>query len=231
MDLPEKDCPECGDALVRDGMDIPFETFLGFDGDKEPDIDLNFSGEYQQKIHKYTEEMFGEGKTFKAGTIGTIAEKTAFGYIKNYFEEREVTVNNAEITRLIKGVVGIKRTTGQHPGGIMVLPHDREIYEFCPVQRPADDPKSEIITTHFDYHSIDANLLKLDLLGHDDPTMIRMLQDLTGIDPQDIPLNDKKTMGIFSGTESLGITPEQIKSKVGSFRSTRVWYEVRKRNA
>jgi len=217
VDLPAQECPECLEVLAKDGMDIPFETFLGFDGDKEPDIDLNFSGEYQGIIHKYTEKLFGEGKTFKAGTVATVADKTAFGYVKNYFEERNINVNNSEITRIIKGVVGIKRTTGQHPGGIIVVPDDREIYEFCPVQRPADDPNSEIVTTHFDYHSIDKNLLKLDLLGHDDPTMIRMLQDLTGIDPRGIALDDKDTMKIFSGTESLGIKPEQINSKVGSF--------------
>ena len=209
-DMPDKLCPRCGKPLSKEGFDIPFETFLGFKGNKEPDIDLNFSGEYQSKAHKYTEVIFGEGQTFKAGTIGTLADKTAFGYVKNYYEERGVHKRNCEIDRIVLGCVGVRRTTGQHPGGIVVLPMGEQIYTFTPVQHPANDMTTDIITTHFDYHSIDHNLLKLDILGHDDPTMIRMLQDLTGRDPLTIPLDGQDVMSLFQNTDALGITPEQI---------------------
>ena len=209
-DMPDKNCPVCGEKLVKDGFDIPFETFLGFKGNKEPDIDLNFSGEYQSKAHKYTEVIFGYGQTFRAGTIGTLADKTAFGYVKNYYEDRGKHKRTSEINRIVEGCVGVRRTTGQHPGGIVVLPVGEEINSFTPVQHPANDMTTDTVTTHFDYHSIDHNLLKLDILGHDDPTMIRMLQDLTGIDPITIPLDDKDVMSLFQNTSALGITPEQI---------------------
>ena len=209
-DMPDKICPVCGKKLVKDGFDIPFETFLGFKGNKEPDIDLNFSGEYQSKAHAYCEVIFGYGQTFRAGTIGTLADKTAFGYIKNYYEERGVHKRNCEIDRIVQGCVGVRRTTGQHPGGIVVLPVGEEINTFTPVQHPANDMTTATVTTHFDYHSIDHNLLKLDILGHDDPTMIRMLQDLTGIDPTTIPLDDESVMSLFKNTSALGVTPDDI---------------------
>jgi DNA polymerase-3 subunit alpha (Gram-positive type) len=210
IDMPDKTCPVCGEPLHKEGFDIPFETFLGFKGDKEPDIDLNFSGEYQSKAHKYTEVIFGAGQTFRAGTIATLADKTAFGYVKNYYEERGQHKRNSEINRIVQGCVGVRRSTGQHPGGIVVLPLGQDINSFTPVQHPANDMTTETITTHFDYHSIDHNLLKLDILGHDDPTMIRMLQDMTGRDPLTIPLDGKDVMSLFQNTEALGITPEQI---------------------
>ena len=210
VDMPDKKCPVCGEMLHKDGFDIPFETFLGFKGDKEPDIDLNFSGEYQSKAHKYTEVIFGAGQTFRAGTIATLAEKTAFGYVKNYFEERGRHRRKSEMERLAEGITGVRRSTGQHPGGIVVLPFGQDINSFTPVQHPANDMETDIVTTHFDYHSIDHNLLKLDILGHDDPTMIRMLQDLTGVDPLTIPLDGADVMSLFQNTDALGVTPDQI---------------------
>lgn len=210
IDMPDKKCPVCSENLKKEGFDIPFETFLGFKGNKEPDIDLNFSGDYQSNAHKYTEVIFGEGYTFRAGTIGTLADKTAFGYVKNYYEEKGIHKRNCEIDRIVSGCVGVRRTTGQHPGGIVVLPHGEEIYSFTPVQRPANDMTTDTVTTHFDYHSIDHNLLKLDILGHDDPTMIRMLEDLTGLDAQKIPLDDKVVMSLFKSTKALGIMPDDI---------------------
>ena len=209
-DMPDRICPVCGEKLTKDGFDIPFETFLGFKGNKEPDIDLNFSGDYQSNAHKYTEVIFGAGQTFRAGTVGTLADKTAFGYVKNYYEEHGQGKRKCEIDRIVQGCTGIRRSTGQHPGGIIVLPLGEEINSFTPVQHPANDMTTDIVTTHFDYHSIDHNLLKLDILGHDDPTMIRMLEDLTGLDAKTIPLDDKEVMSLFQDTHALGITPDQI---------------------
>lgn len=220
VDLPDKDCPHCGTKYIKDGHAIPFEVFMGFDGDKVPDIDLNFSGEYQSEIHKYTEELFGADNVFRAGTIGTLAEKNAFGYVKKYFEEvegtPEISKRKAEVMRVAKGCEGARKTTGQHPGGMIVVPKDKSIYDFCPVQRPANDMKAESKTTHFDYHVMDEQLVKLDILGHDDPTTLRILQDLTGLDIYQIPLDDPKVMSIFSSTEALGVTSQQIGSTVGS---------------
>ena len=215
-DLPDAVCPKCGTKMEKDGFNIPFETFLGFGGDKVPDIDLNFSGEYQAKAHAYCVEMFGKSHVFRAGTIGTVAEKTAFGYVKKYLAERGKTANRAEEARLASGCVGVPRTTGQHPGGLVVIPQENEIWDFCPVQHPADDPNSDQITTHFEYHSMEENLLKLDMLGHDDPTMIRMMEDMTGVDAKTIPLDDKDTMSIFTSSKVLGYENDKILGPTGA---------------
>ena len=216
FDLPDKDCPECGTPLVKDGQDIPFATFLGFHGDKVPDIDLNFSGDYQPVAHNFIRVMFGPDNSYRAGTIATVADKTAYGYAKHFDEERDLKLRNAELDRLASGVRGVKRTTGQHPAGIVVVPDDMDIYDFTPVSYPADDVNAAWLITHYDFHSIHDNILKFDILGHDDPTMIRHLQDLSGIDPLTIPPDDPGVMSLFSGTKALGVTPEQIGSKTGT---------------
>ncbi|WP_243386898.1 PolC-type DNA polymerase III [Bacillus kexueae] len=215
-DLPDKECPKCGAMFKKDGHDIPFETFLGFKGDKVPDIDLNFSGEYQPRAHNYTKVLFGEDNVYRAGTIGTVAEKTAFGYVRGYANDHNIHMRGAEVDRLVQGCTGVKRTTGQHPGGIIVVPDYMDVYDFTPIQFPADDTSADWKTTHFDFHSIHDNLLKLDILGHDDPTVIRMLQDLSGIDPKTIPTDDPEVMKIFSGTETLGVSEDQIMCKTGT---------------
>jgi DNA polymerase-3 subunit alpha (Gram-positive type) len=217
FDLPDKICPKCNSTTIKNGHDIPFAVFMGFHGDKVPDIDLNFSGHYQPTAHKYTEELFGKDNVFRAGTIATVADKTAYGYVKNYFTDKGITPRNAYINALINGCTGVKRTTGQHPGGIMVVPRDMDVHHFTPIQHPADDKSSGTITTHFDYHSISSRLVKLDILGHDDPTVIRMLEDLTGIDAQTISLDDTETMSLFSSTTALNLTPAQLGSTVGTF--------------
>ena len=215
-DLPDAVCPKCGTPYAKEGFNIPFETFLGFGGDKIPDIDLNFSGEYQARAHAYCTEMFGRAHVFRAGTVGTVAEKTAYGYVKKYLSERNKVVGKAEEARLASGCVGVRRTTGQHPGGLVVIPQENEIWDFCPVQHPADDPNSDQITTHFEYHSMEENLLKLDMLGHDDPTMIRMMEDLTGVDAKTIPLDDKNTMSIFTSSKVLGYENDPILGPTGA---------------
>ena len=217
IDMPPKKCPVCGAEMKRDGFTIPFATFLGFNGDKEPDIDLNFAGEYQPVAHRYVGEIFGEKNVFKAGTVGTVADKTAYGFVMKYFEERGIPVNKYEADRLTSHCTGVKRTTGQHPGGIVICPDDHEIFEFCPIQHPANDASTGVITTHFDYHKIDQNLLKLDILGHDVPSMIRQLQDMTGVDPLKVDLTDRKVLSIFNGIEALDIKDKDYKFTHGSY--------------
>lgn len=216
-DLPDKICPECGSTMMKDGHDIPFAVFLGFDGDKVPDIDLNFSGVYQSTAHKYTEILFGKHNVYRAGSITTVADKTAYGLVKKYYEGQNLVRHNAFISHMVEGVVGVKRTSGQHPAGIMVVPRDLDIHYFTPIQHPADDKTATTITTHFDYHSISSRLVKLDILGHDDPTVLKMLEELTGIDPTTIPLDDKETMSIFSSTKALGVKPDEIGNSTGTF--------------
>ncbi len=216
FDLPDKKCPKCQSELTKEGHDIPFEVFLGFEGDKEPDIDLNFAGEYQSKAHQYTEELFGKGKVFRAGTIGTIADKTAYGFVRKYLDEKEIISNRAEINRLVSGCTGVKRTSGQHPGGVMIVPKDKDIHDFCPIQYPANDSKSGVVTTHFDYNAISGRLLKLDILGHDGPTVIKMLEDLTGTDALKWALDDARVLSLFTGTKEINVDPKELGCPVGT---------------